>query len=353
MPARTLHDVPRDAYSYVWDHAIPPAVEVAAGDEVRLGLRDASDEQIHEDSDASAIAKLDFEHVNPVSGPIFVKDARPGDVLAVEILEFSAPSWGWTGIIPGFGLLADEFPDPWLRISRIDAEARRVRFGDGISLPLAPFTGTIGVAPAEAGQHPVLPPTRSGGNIDTRHLVPGTTLLLPVRVDGALLSAGDSHAAQGDGEVCGTAIESRMDVTVRVSVRRDLRLDAPGFEIPAPTGLAPIERGGWDVLTGVGPGPDGGLPRRRAGGDLVPRAAPRASSGRRPTPCAAWPPTCGCTRWSTRRTGSSAAGFRGRCSRPRHPDGGPRGTAACVASSASGRPSPSRSGSWPRRPRWP
>ena len=253
MPARTLHDVPRDAYSYVWDHAIPPAVEVAAGDEVRLSLRDASDEQIHEDSDASSIAKLDFEHVNPVSGPIFVKDARPGDVLAIEILEFSAPSWGWTGIIPGFGLLADEFPDPWLRISRIDAEARRVRFGDGISLPLAPFTGTIGVAPAEAGQHPVLPPTRSGGNIDTRHLVPGTTLLLPVRVDGALLSAGDSHAAQGDGEVCGTAIESRMDVTVRVSVRRDLRLDAPAFEIPAPTGTAPIERGGWDVLTGVGP----------------------------------------------------------------------------------------------------
>jgi formamidase len=253
MPARTLHDVPRDAYAYVWDHAIPPALEVASGDEVRLALRDASDEQIHEDSDAGAIARLDFDHVNPVSGPIFVKDARPGDVLAVEILEFSAPTWGWTGIIPGFGLLADEFPDPWLRISQIDAQAGRVRFGDGITLPLAPFTGTIGVAPAEPGEHPVLPPTRSGGNIDTRHLVPGTTLLLPVRVDGALLSAGDSHAAQGDGEVCGTAIESRMDVTVRVCVRRDLRLDAPGLEIPAPTEPAAIERGGWDVLTGVGP----------------------------------------------------------------------------------------------------
>jgi acetamidase/formamidase len=253
MSARTLHDVPRDAYAYVWDHAIPPALEVASGDEVLLALRDASDEQIHEDSDASAIARLDFDHVNPVSGPIFVKDARPGDVLAVEILEFSAPTWGWTGIIPGFGLLADEFPDPWLRISRIDAPAGRVHFGEGITLPLAPFTGTIGVAPAEPGEHPVLPPTRSGGNIDTRHLVPGTTLLLPVRVDGALLSAGDSHAAQGDGEVCGTAIESRMDVTVRVSVRRDLRLDAPGLEIPAPTEPAAIERGGWDVLTGVGP----------------------------------------------------------------------------------------------------
>jgi acetamidase/formamidase len=253
MPARTLHDVPRDAYNYVWDHAIPPAVEVGDGDEVQLFLRDASDDQIHADSDASDIAKLDFDHVNPVSGPIYVKGARAGDVLAVEILEFSMPEWGWTAIIPGFGLLADEFPDPWLRISRIDADTRRVRFGDGISLPLAPFTGTIGVAPGEPGPHPVLPPSRSGGNIDTRHVVAGTTLLLPVGAEGGLLSAGDSHAAQGDGEVCGTAIESRMDVTVRVSVRRDLTLQAPGLEIPPPKATAAIERGGWDVLTGVGP----------------------------------------------------------------------------------------------------
>src|SRR5689334_6878011 len=227
MPARTLHDVPRDAYDYVWDHAIPPVVEADEGDEVQLHLRDASDEQIQRDSDATAIANLDFDHVNPVSGPIFVRGARPGDVLAVEIRELTSPDWGWTAIIPGFGLLADEFPDPWLRISQVDAGRRRVRFGEGITLPLAPFTGTIGIAPAEPGAHPVLPPSRTGGNIDTRHLVAGTTLLLPVAVEGALLSIGDTHAAQGDGEVCGTAVETAMTVTVRVSVRRDLRLEAP------------------------------------------------------------------------------------------------------------------------------
>src|SRR5215471_15829856 len=107
MPARTLHDVPRDAYNYVWDHAIPPVLEVDDGDEVQLHLRDASDEQIGRDSDASAIANLDFDHVNPVSGPVFVRGARPGDVLAVEIRELTSPDWGWTAIIPGFGLLAD------------------------------------------------------------------------------------------------------------------------------------------------------------------------------------------------------------------------------------------------------
>jgi acetamidase/formamidase len=223
------------------------------GAEVHLQLRDASDEQIERASDASAIARLDFDHVNPVSGPVFVKGARPGDALAVELLELRSRDWGWTAIIPGFGLLADEFPDPWLRISPVDQGAGRVEFAPGITLPFAPFPGTIGVAPAEPGPHPILPPSSSGGNIDTRHVQAGTTLLLPVGVEGALFSVGDTHAAQGDGEVCGTAIETAMEVTVRLSVRRGLRLTAPALEIPAPTALAPIERGGWDVTTGVGP----------------------------------------------------------------------------------------------------
>src|SRR4051812_28283458 len=215
MQARTLHDVPRDAFNYVWDRAIPPALEVEDGAEVHLQLRDASDEQIGRGSDASAIARLDFEHVNPVSGPVFVKGAQPGDVLAVELLELRSLDWGWTAIIPGFGLLADEFPDPWLRISPVDQAGGSVAFAPGISLPFAPFPGTIGVAPAEPGPHPVLPPTRAGGNIDTRHLQVGTTLLLPVAAEGALFSVGDTHAAQGDGEVCGTAVETAMELTVR------------------------------------------------------------------------------------------------------------------------------------------
>jgi acetamidase/formamidase len=178
---------------------------------------------------------------------VFVNGAKPGDVLAVELLEFRTGDWGWTAIIPGFGLLADEFPEPWLRISEISSDG--VRFSDRVRLPLRPFPGTIGVAPAEPGEHPVLPPTRWGGNLDTRHLVKGATLYLPVGVEGALLSVGDTHAAQGDGEVCGTAIESAMDVVMRATVRHDLNLNAPAFDLPDP----PLEPGPFHVCTGVGP----------------------------------------------------------------------------------------------------
>ena len=252
MPARTLHDVPRDAYSYVWDHEIPPALEVAAGDEVRLALRDASDEQIHEDSDASAIAQLDFDHVNPVSGPIFVKNARPGDVLAVEILEFSAPTWGWTAIIPGFGLLADEFPDPWLRISRIDAEARRVRFSDGISLPLAPFTGTIGVAPAEAGQHRCCRRRAAAATSTPATWCPAPRSSCPCGSRAPCSRPGTPTPPRATAR--SAAPPSRADGRHRPGLgaaRPTARRPRP--RDPRPDRARAIERGGWDVLTGVGP----------------------------------------------------------------------------------------------------
>src|ERR671929_960545 len=184
MAGQTLHDVRADAFNYVWDNSIAPAVEIDSGDDVELHVRDASDEQITADSGTDAVAALDFSHVNPVSGPVFVKGAKPGDTLAVEILELRPRDWGWTAIIPGFGLLADEFPEPWLRISRVDAEHGAVDFGGGVTLPYAPFPGTIGVAPAEPGEHSIVPPTRWGGNMDTKHLRVGTTLFLPVGVDG-------------------------------------------------------------------------------------------------------------------------------------------------------------------------
>jgi len=190
--------------------------------------------------------------VNPVSGPVYVRDARPGDVLAVEVLEFRPRDWGWTALIPGFGLLADEFPEPWLRISRVEAERERVIFAEGIELPYEPFPGTIGVAPAEPGPHSIVPPSRWGGNMDTKHLRVGTTLYLPVGVEGALFSVGDTHSAQGDGEVCGTAIETAMDVSLRLSVRRDFGIEAPQFHIPP--GALPRSGGtGYHVSTGVAP----------------------------------------------------------------------------------------------------
>jgi acetamidase/formamidase len=171
-------------------------------------------------------------------------------VLAVEILELRPRDWGWTAIIPGFGLLADEFPEPWLRISTIDDG--RVLFLDDVELPFEPFPGTIGVAPAEPGEHSIVPPSRWGGNLDIKHLRAGTRLLLPVGVDGALFSVGDTHAAMGDGEVCGTAVEAPMDIALRLGVRRDLTIAAPQYVV-APGELARTEPGGYHVCTGVAP----------------------------------------------------------------------------------------------------
>lgn len=248
----SFHAVRPDAFNYVWDNNIEPVLEVDSGEVVEFTVRDASDEQIQANSTSEDVAKLDFEHVNPVSGPVYVKDARPGDVLAIEILEFKPRDWGWTALIPGFGLLADEFPEPWLRISRVEAERRKVVFAEGIELPYEPFPGTIGVAPAEPGPHSIVPPSRWGGNMDTKHLRAGTTLYLPVGVEGALFSVGDTHSAQGDGEVCGTAIETAMEVSLRLSVRRDFRIDAPHYRVP-PGALPRPEGTGYHVSTGVAP----------------------------------------------------------------------------------------------------
>jgi acetamidase/formamidase len=250
MGAVSIHEVRADAFSYVWDNALEPALELESGEAVELHVRDASDEQIQRDSGAEDVEKLDFSHVNPVSGPVYVKGARPGDVLAVELLELRPPEWGWTAIIPGFGLLADEFPDPWLRISDVEAAQGTVRFAEGVRLPYSPFPGTIGVAPAEPGEHSIVPPSRFGGNMDTKHLRAGATLFLPVGVEGALFSLGDTHAAQGDGEVCGTAVEAAMDVVVRLSVLRDFTVEAPQYRLPAGA-LALTEKSAYHVCTGV------------------------------------------------------------------------------------------------------
>lgn len=236
----------------MWDNSIEPALEIESGETVELECGDASGGQLSATSTAADVLGLDMARVNPVTGPVYVKGAQPGDALAIEILELVPQQWGWTALIPGFGLLADEFPDPWLRISEVGADEGVVRFGDGVMLPYLPFPGTIGVAPDEPGEHSVVPPRRWGGNMDIKHLRPGVTLLLPVGVEGALFSVGDTHAAMGDGEVCGTAIESAMRITVRLSVDHERRIRFPQYRIPAGQ-LAESERSDYHVCTGIGP----------------------------------------------------------------------------------------------------
>jgi acetamidase/formamidase len=246
----SLHRIRSDSVSFAWDNSIAPVLEIESGETVQFETADASGGQLSPDSTPADVAALDFNRVNPVTGPVFVRGAQPDDVLAVEILELRPHSWGWTAIIPGFGLLADEFTEPWLRISEVDAAGGRVRFADDITLPFAPFPGTIGVAPPEAGSHSIVPPRRWGGNMDIKHLQPGCTLYLPVGVDGALFSVGDTHSAMGDGEVCGTAVETAMEIALRLTVRRDINARYPQYEIPAGQ-LARGETSSYHVCTGI------------------------------------------------------------------------------------------------------
>jgi acetamidase/formamidase len=169
------------------------------------------------------------------------------------MLGYKPCGWGWTANIPGFGLLADQFKDPALHIWKYDPNTLApAMFGSLAKVPLKPFAGTIGVAPAEPGLHSVVPPRRVGGNMDIRDLGLGAELYLPVEVTGALFSLGDPHAAQGDGEVCGTAIESQLDVTVKLELVKGANLKMPRFRTPGPVARH-LDEKGYDVTTGIGP----------------------------------------------------------------------------------------------------
>ena len=247
------HTIHGRQHHFGWDNAIPPVLTIAPGEHVHFECVDASGGQLDKKSSAADIATLSFEKVNPVTGPVYVDGARPGDVLKITIEEFAPSGWGWTANIPGFGLLADQFPDPALNIWEYDRHlAAPALFCEVARVPLKPFAGTIGLAPAEAGPHSVVPPRRMGGNLDIRDLAAGTVLYLPVEVAGALFSIGDTHAAQGDGEVCGTAIESPMDVEVTLDLIKQEKLAFPRFTTPGPV-TRHLDAQGYEVTTGIGP----------------------------------------------------------------------------------------------------
>lgn len=240
-------------HHFGWDNSFVPTERVAPGSTIEFQCLDSSGGQLQADSTVADVAKLDFAKVNPVTGPIYVEGAEPGDALKVTIEMFKPSGFGWTGNIPGFGLLADDFPEPALNIWTYDAVSLEpALFGRQARVPLKPFAGTIGNAPAEMGLHSVVPPRRVGGNLDIRDLAAGTTLYLPVEVAGALFSVGDTHAAQGDGEVCGTAIESPMDVVLKLDLVKDARLKTPRFTTPGPV-TRHLDAKGYEVTTGIGP----------------------------------------------------------------------------------------------------
>ncbi|OHV12801.1 acetamidase/formamidase family protein [Kushneria phosphatilytica] len=244
MNFKTIHDI-----HHCFDHALQPVETISSGDTRCFDIQDASGGLIQKESQADILTRLPHDALNPVCGPLFIEDADPGDVIEIELEDFEPGAWGWTGLIPGFGLLADDFTQPWLKISEYDSES--VYFRDDIVIPFRPFAGTIGLAPAEPGQHSIVPPRLCGGNLDIRDLVKGSKLYLPVQVRGGLLSIGDTHACQGDGEVCGTAVETGMKATATIRLHKGDRILAPMFDMP------PVERDqslneGFIVTTGVG-----------------------------------------------------------------------------------------------------
>ena len=253
MPNRHGHTIHGAHHHFGWDRSIPPVATVPPGTTIEFECIDASGGQLSPSSTLADVAALDFAKVNPVTGPIFVDGARPGDALKVTIQEFVPSGFGWTANIPGFGLLAHQFGEPALKLWSYEKDAKTPAvFSSAARLPLKPFAGTIGLAPAEPGLHSVVPPRRVGGNLDIRDLAAGTVLYLPVEVPGALFSIGDTHAVQGDGEVCGTAIESPMNVVLTLDVEKGANLRMPRFTTPGPV-TRHLDAKGYEVTTGIGP----------------------------------------------------------------------------------------------------
>ena len=226
-----------------WSAAVPPVLVVPSGAVVEVRTKEASDGQITKSTAAADLADLDFGLIHPLTGPVYVEGAQPGDVLAVTLHEIEVEGWGWATIIPGFGFLADEFSEPWIRGFDMEPGAASVEFAEGVTLPLAPFAGVMGVAPATDSMLVTIPPRANGGNMDNRHMTVGATVYFPVQVEGALFSIGDAHAVQGDGEVSGTAIEAPMRIVYQVEVlENDRGMVEPQYETDeyyAVTGFAP------------------------------------------------------------------------------------------------------------------
>jgi len=238
---------------YEWNNALVPRLEIDPGDTVVFDTRDAADGYYSRAStDADVLARGPFRG-HPLTGPVRIGGVRPGDTLVVEVLDVQpAADFGWTAIRPGRGLLPEaDFSKPFLNIWDL-RDGTHARMGRRVAVPLEPFPGVMGVALDEPGGHSTMPPRRNGGNMDIRQLAAGATLFLPVLVDGALFSVGDAHGAQGDGEVCITAVEMMARVTLRFGRLAGRRLAEPRLRTTnPPSGHG--RRGPWIATTAHGP----------------------------------------------------------------------------------------------------
>jgi acetamidase/formamidase len=273
----TTHRLGHEAIHTYFDNSLPAALTIAPGDTVifetlepsrgRVARDFAADDRPDVAPDLAAIIAAAARPDVPtplgghaLTGPVAIAGAEPGDALDVTIVAVEPARWGWNGVGPQNPLVGDLIPDGETHFW--DLRARDYApFDPDIRIPLAPFCGVLGVAPAEAGMHPTPPPRRGGGNMDIRQLTAGAVLTLPVLAPGALFSTGDAHAAQGDGEVGGTAIECDAVVTLRFDLRKGAAPNWPEFRTAGP----------------LAPRTDTGPHFAATGHDTDPRAAARAA----------------------------------------------------------------------------
>lgn len=289
--AKLLSEQPETGHNR-WHPDIEPVVHCSSGDRLVLELRDALDLQFGPEADLDTVRHVDLNLVHPLTGPVFVEGAEPGDLLEVAILELEPDPYGFSAEIPGFGFLRDHFPDPFLVQWRIEGGVATSEQLPGVRIPGAPFPGIVGLAPSHEllasiveregrdldGGGAVVPPDARGavpddpeiaatalrtiaphevgGNIDIRHLTAGSSLYLPVSAPGALLSVGDAHFAQGDGEVCGTAIEMGGTIHLEVRLHRGRARDRSVRSVQFGAASAPAS-GRYFATTGLSVSADG------------------------------------------------------------------------------------------------
>jgi acetamidase/formamidase len=248
MATHHLDDTQPHAF---WDNSYPARLRIQPGDTVVFETLEASAGQFGPDSVSEAVRTLNFDLIHPLTGPVFIEGAEPGDALVVDIISLKHKGWGWNAVIPGFGLLAEDFPEPYLHIYSLGETT--CEFRSDIQIPYEPFCGVMGVGPRESGRFNTIPPRENAGNIDIRHLTPGSRAFFPVLVPGALFSCGDCHSAQGDGEVNGSGIETKMSVTLTFNLQKGANIPELRFITPPGKKLTVADEGGYYVTTAHGP----------------------------------------------------------------------------------------------------
>lgn len=215
-----------DKVVYTFSAANAPIASIDSGEVVIFRTQDCFSNQMH--SESQLVTNCDYSKMNPATGPLFVRDAHPGDVLKVELLDVQCDVIGTTTTLPKIGPLWDKCET---RTKRISIENGKAVFND-VRFPVNPMIGVIGVAPEEGKSVPCGYPGNHGGNLDCKLMVKGNTAYFPVRVEGALVQMGDMHAVMGDSELCGTGLEINGTVMARISIIRQCALDWPVLETP-------------------------------------------------------------------------------------------------------------------------